>query len=71
MGVPAYAIVSDAVLRAISEAQPKNRSELARIRGVGPRALAKFGDDLLRVAGAGPSAADQPMNRLDPLGQTG
>jgi len=49
MAVPAYAIVSDAVLRAISEAQPKSRSELSRIRGLGPRALAKFGDDLLRV----------------------
>jgi ATP-dependent DNA helicase RecQ len=54
MGVPAYAIVSDAVLRAISEARPKNRSELARIRGLGPRVLAKFGDDLLQRS---PSAA--------------
>jgi ATP-dependent DNA helicase RecQ len=71
MGVPAYAIVSDAVLRVISEVRPKTRSELARIRGLGPRALAKFGDDLLRVAGPGPSAADQPMNRLDPLAHIG
>ena len=58
MGVPAYAIVSDAVLRAISEARPKSRSELARIRGLGPRALAKFGDDLLRMSGLDP--APQP-----------
>jgi hypothetical protein len=71
MAVPAYAIVSDAALRAISEAQPKSRSELSRIRGLGPRALAKFGEDLLRVLGPDPSAADQPVDRLDPLAQTG
>jgi ATP-dependent DNA helicase RecQ len=71
MGVPAYAIISDAVLRAISRAQPTSRSELARIQGLGPRALAKFGEDLLRVAGSETSAADQLVNRLDPLAQIG
>jgi ribonuclease D len=59
MGVPVYAIVSDAVLRAISEAQPKSRSELARIRGLGPRALAKFGDDLLRLI----AGDNEPLRR--------
>jgi ATP-dependent DNA helicase RecQ len=49
MGVPAYAIISDGVLRAISEAGPKSRSELARIRGLGPRAFAKFGENLLAL----------------------
>jgi len=49
MGVPAYAVISDAVLRAIAAAQPQSRLELARIRGVGPRTLAKFSDDLLRL----------------------
>jgi ATP-dependent DNA helicase RecQ len=58
MGVPAYAIVSDSVLRAISQARPKSRSELVRIRGLGPRAFAKFGDDLLRVSTLDP--APQP-----------
>jgi ribonuclease D len=47
MGVPAYAVVSDGVLRSIAAAQPRSRLELARIRGVGPRTLAKFSDDLL------------------------
>jgi ATP-dependent DNA helicase RecQ len=49
MGVPAYVILSDSALRAISDARPDTRSELARARGVGPRTLAKFGDDLLRL----------------------
>jgi ATP-dependent DNA helicase RecQ len=49
IGMPAYAIIPDGVLRAISKAQPRSRSELARIPRLGPRALAKFGDDLLRL----------------------
>jgi ATP-dependent DNA helicase RecQ len=50
MGVPVYAIISDRVLRAISEDQPKNRAELARIPGLGPRTLAKFGENLLALS---------------------
>ena len=50
MGVPAYVVIPDVVLRAISAAQPETRMDLAQIRGVGPRLLAKFADDLLRLA---------------------
>jgi ATP-dependent DNA helicase RecQ len=50
MGVPAYAVIPDAVLRAILAARPQSRLDLARIRGVGPRTLAKFADELLRFA---------------------
>jgi ATP-dependent DNA helicase RecQ len=56
MGVPAYTVISDGVLRAIAAAQPQSRLELARIRGVGPRTLAKFSDDLLRL-GCGQATA--------------
>jgi ATP-dependent DNA helicase RecQ len=49
MGVPRYVVLSDRALRAIAEEQPQNRDELARVRGVGPRTLAKFGDDLLGI----------------------
>ena len=71
MGVPAYAIVSDGVLRAISEARPKSRSDLARIRGLGPRAFAKCGDDLLRIAasGSGSSAGRASAKEVPELGQ--
>jgi len=47
MGVPAYVVIPDSVLHAIAGAQPQTRLDLARIRGVGPRTLAKFGEDLL------------------------
>ena len=49
MGVPAYAVIPDGVLHAIAGAHPHTRLDLARIRGVGPRTLAKFGEDLLRL----------------------
>ncbi len=50
MGVPAYMILTDAVLRSIVETRPRNPADLARIRGVGPRTLAKFGAELVRLA---------------------
>jgi ATP-dependent DNA helicase RecQ len=55
MGVPAFTVIPDGVLSAIAEVRPQNRLDLARIRGVGPRLLAKFADDLLRLCGNGGS----------------
>jgi hypothetical protein len=50
MGVPPFMVVGDAVLRDIAAARPESRLDLARIHGVGPRLLAKFADDLLRLS---------------------
>ena len=50
MGVPAYVVIPDVVLRAISAARPQSRLDLARVRGVGPRTLAKFADQLLHFS---------------------
>jgi superfamily II DNA helicase RecQ len=50
MGVPPYTVLTDSVLDGISQARPVNRAELARVQGIGPRALAKFGDALLSIA---------------------
>lgn len=58
MGVPSYLVLTDATLERIAAAGPKNRQELARTQGIGPRALAKFGDDILRIAGGDPLAAE-------------
>ena len=52
MGVPAYLVLSDATVRAIADARPQTRDELARVRGVGPRTLGKFADDLLTAVNA-------------------
>jgi ATP-dependent DNA helicase RecQ len=50
MGVPSYVVVPDAVLQSICLLRPQSRIDLARIRGVGPRLLAKFADDLLKMS---------------------
>jgi ATP-dependent DNA helicase RecQ len=49
MGVAPYMVVLDSTLRAIAETKPETLDDLARIRGIGPRKLAKFGDDLLGI----------------------
>ena len=59
MGVPPYLIIPDGVLQAISEARPRSRLELAHIRGVGPRTLAKFADQLLTMSAVDTSQPTQ------------
>jgi superfamily II DNA helicase RecQ len=49
MGVPAYLVLTDAVLREIAERRPLTRDDLARVHGMGPRTLAKFADCLLEM----------------------
>jgi hypothetical protein len=51
MGVPAYTVLPDAALRRIATQRPATRLELARVQGIGPRTLAKFGDTLLGITG--------------------
>lgn len=50
-GVPAYVVFSDATLVAISDAQPTDRSALARVSGVGPTKLDRYADSVLAVLG--------------------
>ncbi len=57
MGVPPYVVVPDTVLRCIADARPGSRLDLARVRGVGPRLLAKFAADLLRLVSQEPAAS--------------
>ena len=53
MGVPAYRILSDAAVNALASGAARDRSSLARLPGVGPRTLAKFGEELLRLVAEG------------------
>jgi ATP-dependent DNA helicase RecQ len=56
MNVPAYAILNDASLRAISVARPQSDDELMAIPGIGPAKLERHGADLRRIVGeAGPA----------------
>ncbi|MEO7985889.1 MAG: ATP-dependent DNA helicase RecQ [Gemmatimonadales bacterium] len=49
MGVPEHQVVPDATLVALASGQICDRHSLARLPGVGPRTLAKFGDELLTL----------------------
>ena len=54
LSVPAYVVFSDATLVAISDSRPSDRSGLARVSGIGPAKLDRYGEPLLAVlAGAG------------------
>jgi RecQ family ATP-dependent DNA helicase len=53
MGLPAYRVLTDATLTAIANTRPQSRPELAKVPGVGPRLLEKFGSDLLRLVTTG------------------
>ena len=59
LSVPAYVVFSDATLVAISDSRPSDRSGLARVSGIGPAKLDRYGQPLLAVlAGADPETVD-------------
>jgi len=49
MGVAPFVLLGDSALELLARARPAGRFALARIRGVGPRTLAKFGEELLAL----------------------
>ncbi|RBO83648.1 DNA helicase RecQ [Nocardia puris] len=52
-GVPAYVIFHDATLREIAARKPADMAALASVGGVGENKLAKYGEQVLEVLGAG------------------
>ncbi|HZE88251.1 MAG TPA: HRDC domain-containing protein, partial [Verrucomicrobiae bacterium] len=52
-GVPAYIVFSDAVLRQMAAAVPKDRDGLLALSGVGPAKLQRYGEAFLEVLRAG------------------
>ena len=47
--IPPFVIAANSVLRRIAEAQPGDLDQLARIKGVGPRMIDKYGQKILDV----------------------
>jgi ATP-dependent DNA helicase UvrD/PcrA len=47
--VPAYVVFHNAVLAEIAERRPRSLGDLARVPGVGPAKLERYGDELLSV----------------------
>jgi len=50
-GVPAFRIMSDRVLRAIAEKEPKTAAQLLAIPGVGIKMVEKYGSQIYRILG--------------------
>ena len=51
-GKPAYTVFDDKTLVGIATALPADQAELARVNGVGPAKLDRFGDDVLALVAA-------------------
>ena len=47
--VPAYVVFTDATSTAIAEARPDSLEQLAKLAGVGPSKLEKYGEAVLTV----------------------
>jgi DNA topoisomerase III len=47
--IPAFRILSDRVLLAICEREPRSPAELLEISGMGPKSVSQYGDDILKV----------------------
>jgi DNA helicase-2/ATP-dependent DNA helicase PcrA len=47
--VPAYVVAHDSMLLAIAEARPASATALARVKGMGPTKLARYGDEILAI----------------------
>jgi ATP-dependent DNA helicase RecQ len=47
--VPPYVVASDATLRAIAAAKPKNAGELLAIKGIGPKKVESYGEAILAI----------------------
>ncbi|MBA3304261.1 MAG: HRDC domain-containing protein [Acidimicrobiia bacterium] len=48
-GVPGHVIFHDTTLKAVAEAQPRDRATLLALPGLGPVKADRFGDALLQV----------------------
>jgi len=67
-GMPAYVIFHDATLRQIAASPPTTLAELALVNGVGETKLARYGELILEVLGAGPAGPASPGGPADPPG---
>jgi DNA helicase-2/ATP-dependent DNA helicase PcrA len=47
--VPAYVVAHDSMLFAIAEARPRSLTALARVKGMGPAKLERYGEDILAI----------------------
>ncbi len=56
--LPAYCVFTDATLQAIAEIEPAERTQLARIAGIGAAKLDRYGEDVLAICGGASPAVE-------------
>ncbi len=74
-GVAAYVVFGNRSLEEIARIQPRSEAELLGVRGVGPRKLAEYGDEVLAIiASAGTdspdSMDDSPIGPPQPIAES-
>jgi superfamily II DNA helicase RecQ len=47
--VPAYCVLLDATLSELARLRPANETELAEVKGIGARKIARYGAEVLRM----------------------
>jgi DNA helicase-2/ATP-dependent DNA helicase PcrA len=50
--VPAFVVFNDKTLAELARLQPRTRSDLLRVSGIGPAKVERYGDDLLELLGS-------------------
>ncbi|MFC8943533.1 HRDC domain-containing protein, partial [Streptomyces griseoincarnatus] len=53
---PAYTVLTDATLAAIAEIRPSGIAELARVNGIGPAKIDKYGATILAIVSSAPGS---------------
>lgn len=53
-GVPAYVVADNKTLAAIAEARPTSKAALGRVKGIGPKKVATYGDAILAIVDGQP-----------------
>src|SRR5690625_348884 len=46
---PAFTVLADASLEEVAQHRPQSAADLIKVRGIGPRKLEQFGEDILRI----------------------
>lgn len=52
-GVPAYVVAHDSVLREIAATRPRTAEQLRAVKGMGPKKIEKYGEDILALVDQG------------------
>ena len=61
MNVPAYVILTNAVIDELARVQPRAFDELSSVKGIGPKKAEQFGQELLELVAGAPTTGAAPQ----------